>query len=78
MNKFLIIFLFLSNVYCQDISPFTNGEEIFYKVNLNFISVGSAKMSINKIKKDNDNYFFSFLLKTNDIWDKIFPIRDTV
>lgn len=78
MNKFLIIFLFLSNLYCQDISPFTNGEEIFYKVNLNFISVGSAKMSINKIKKDNDNYFFSFLLKTNDIWDKIFPIRDTV
>ena len=78
MKKFLIIFLFLSNVFCQDISPFRNGEEIFYKVNLNFISVGSAKMSINKTEKDHDNYFFSFLLKTNDIWDKIFPIRDTV
>lgn len=77
MKPFIILF-FLSNIFSQKNIQFNNGEEIFYNVNLNFISVGSAKMSINEIENDSDNYFFSFLLKTNKIWDKIFPIRDTV
>jgi len=78
--KLFIFLFFLNNIFGQKLTPFHNGEILDYEVKLNFISVGSATMSIKNIKSKNKNldYYFFFNLKTNKIWDQIFPIRDTV
>jgi len=78
--KLFIFLFFFNNIFTQKLTPFYNDEILDYEVKFNFISVGSATMSIKKIKSDNKNidYYYYFNLKTNKIWDQIFPIRDTV
>ena len=78
--KIFIFLFFLNNIFGQKLTPFHNGEILDYEVKLNFITVGSAKMSIKKITSEHKylDYYYYFNLKTNKIWDQIYPIRDTV
>tara|TARA_Y100000590_G_scaffold459064_1_gene615140 strand:+ start:9586 stop:10296 length:711 start_codon:yes stop_codon:yes gene_type:complete len=60
--------------------PFTASETLNYEVSLNILAAGDASLEIDENLETNGTslYLITFQMKTNSLWDQIFPIRDTV
>ncbi len=81
MNKWIFILSTLITLLAaQTEHPFKEGETLLYDVSLNFFSAGTASLELGDIEEFGGafSYHITFRMKTNSIWDQIFPIRDTV
>jgi len=81
MNKWIFILSTLITLLAaQTEHPFKKGETLLYDVSLNFFSAGTASLELGDIEEFGGafSYHITFRMKTNSIWDQIFPIRDTV
>ncbi len=80
MKKILIALALQTSVAVAQSYPFTAGESLSYEVSLNILSAGNAILEIDDTPSQNGTplYLVTFKMKTNSLWDQIFPIRDTV
>jgi len=80
MKKILLLFALQASLTLGESYPFKAGEFLNYEVSLNILTAGDASLEIDNNPGANGSplYLVTFQMKTNSLWDQIFPIRDTV
>lgn len=80
MKKLCLALAIGLSITIAQIYPFEPGEFLKYEVSLNILSAGKASLKINDGTEFSNRplYHVVFKIKTNKVWDQIFPIRDTV
>ncbi len=83
IKRQLIILFFIyfpTLVNGQNDLPFHVGEKLTYDASFNFITAGQAKLFVSSLDTINnsDVYHIIFSVKTNNIADRIYKIRDRV
>ena len=76
----LLLFALQASLTLGESYPFKAGEFLNYEVSLNILTAGDASLEIDNNPGANGSplYLVTFQMKTNSLWDQIFPIRDTV
>ena len=80
MKKILLSLALQASLTLGQSYPFTAGEFLNYEVSVNIFTAGDASLEIDNNPGANGSplYLVTFQMKTNSLWDQIFPIRDTV
>ena len=80
MKKLLLTAVLSTSMIVAQSYPFVGGESLSYEVSLNILSAGNAILKINDLPEPSGTplYLITFRMRTNSLWDQIFPIRDTV
>ena len=80
MKKLLLTAVLSTSMIVAQSYPFVGGESLSYEVSLNILSAGNAILKINDLPEPSGTplYLITFHMRTNSLWDQIFPIRDTV